>query len=161
MPPLWALGYHQCRYGYTGTDELKKVIARTRGVTGMPYVSTCSISGMPYVSTCSTRGMPYVSTYSTRGVSGMPYASMCSNRGMPCVSTCFTCGMLLQEVQWTDIDYMSQFEDWTYDKKAFVDLPDVVADLHDHDQKYVIIVVSNRPMSCATYNFTHCLSTYK
>ena len=38
MPPLWALGYHQCRYGYTGTDELKKVIARTRDV-GIPYVS--------------------------------------------------------------------------------------------------------------------------
>ena len=46
-----------------------------------------------------------------------------------------------QEVQWTDIDYMERFEDWTYDKKKFAGLPDVVKDLHDNDQKYVIIVV--------------------
>ena len=48
---------------------------------------------------------------------------------------------LQQEVQWTDIDYMERFEDWTYDKKKFAGLPDVVKDLHDNDQKYVIIVV--------------------
>ena len=54
----------------------------------------------------------------------------------------FTCIVdLQQEVQWTDIDYMERFEDWTYDKKKFAGLPDVVKDLHDNDQKYVIIVV--------------------
>jgi len=48
-------------------------------------------------------------------------------------------------VQWSDIDYMKQHLDWTYDADgAFPDLPDIVKDLHDHSQKYVIIVVSCR-----------------
>ena len=46
-----------------------------------------------------------------------------------------------QEVQWTDIDYMNKFMDWTYDPVNYVGLPDIVGDLHANDQKYVIIVV--------------------
>lgn len=26
MPPYWALGFHQCRYGYNTLDELKQVV---------------------------------------------------------------------------------------------------------------------------------------
>ncbi|XP_041362596.1 lysosomal alpha-glucosidase-like [Gigantopelta aegis] len=44
------------------------------------------------------------------------------------------------DVQWTDIDYMKEHLDWTYNKFSFVGLPDIVRDLHSHDQKYVIIV---------------------
>ncbi len=29
MPPFWALGYQQCRYGYQTTDDVKKVVQRT------------------------------------------------------------------------------------------------------------------------------------
>ncbi|XP_053164989.1 sucrase-isomaltase, intestinal [Hemicordylus capensis] len=44
------------------------------------------------------------------------------------------------DVQYTDIDYMEDKKDFTYDKIGFADLPDVVKDLHDHGQKYVIIL---------------------
>jgi len=49
----------------------------------------------------------------------------------------------LQEAQWSDIDYMKLYLDWTYDDVAYHDLPDIVNDLHSHSQKYVIIVVSS------------------
>jgi len=53
---------------------------------------------------------------------------------------------MLQEVQWSDIDYMKLHLDWTYDNDgAYPDLPDIVNDLHNHSQKYVIIVVSCMP----------------
>jgi len=46
-------------------------------------------------------------------------------------------------VQWSDIDYMKLHLDWTYDDDGnYRGLPDIVKDLHDHSQKYVIIVVS-------------------
>lgn len=41
----------------------------------------------------------------------------------------------------TDIDYMEDKKDFTYDKVAFNGLPDFVQDLHNHGQKYVIILV--------------------
>ncbi len=46
-----------------------------------------------------------------------------------------------QDVQWNDIDYMDQFMDFTYDTTKFATLPDVVKDLHAHDQRYVMILV--------------------
>ena len=49
---------------------------------------------------------------------------------------------ILQDVQWTDLDYMDKGRDWTYDKKLFGGLPDVIRNLHAHNQKYMIIVVS-------------------
>lgn len=45
-----------------------------------------------------------------------------------------------QDVQWNDIDYMDQFMDFTYDTTKFATLPDVVKDLHAHDQRYVMIL---------------------
>jgi len=39
---------------------------------------------------------------------------------------------------------MKEHLDWTYDDGAYAGLPDIVKDLHDHSQKYVIIVVSCR-----------------
>lgn len=44
------------------------------------------------------------------------------------------------DVQWNDIDYMDKFLDWTYDKKSYAGLPDMVKDLHDNGQHYVMIV---------------------
>ncbi|KAK5898994.1 hypothetical protein CesoFtcFv8_008516 [Champsocephalus esox] len=45
-----------------------------------------------------------------------------------------------QDVQWNDIDYMDQFLDFTFDSKKFGTLPDMVKDLHVHDQRYVMIL---------------------
>uniref|UniRef100_A0A8C6XHF7 P-type domain-containing protein n=1 Tax=Naja naja TaxID=35670 RepID=A0A8C6XHF7_NAJNA len=44
------------------------------------------------------------------------------------------------DVQYTDIDYMEDKKDFTYDKINFAGLPEFVQDLHDHGQKYVIIL---------------------
>ncbi|KAG7222581.1 hypothetical protein INR49_016178 [Caranx melampygus] len=45
-----------------------------------------------------------------------------------------------QDVQWNDIDYMDQFMDFTIDPTKFATLPDMVKDLHAHDQRYVMIL---------------------
>ncbi|XP_037546300.1 lysosomal alpha-glucosidase [Nematolebias whitei] len=45
-----------------------------------------------------------------------------------------------QDVQWNDIDYMDQAKDFTFDQTKFDTLPDLVKDLHTHNQTYVIIV---------------------
>ncbi|KAM6939968.1 lysosomal alpha-glucosidase [Xenentodon cancila] len=45
-----------------------------------------------------------------------------------------------QDVQWNDIDYMDRFMDFTFDSTKFGTLPDLVKDLHAHNQKYVIII---------------------
>uniref|UniRef100_G3U1B0 Sucrase-isomaltase n=1 Tax=Loxodonta africana TaxID=9785 RepID=G3U1B0_LOXAF len=44
------------------------------------------------------------------------------------------------DTQVTDIDYMEDKKDFTYDTVAFKGLPEFVQDLHDHGQKYVIIL---------------------
>ncbi|KAM9314287.1 lysosomal alpha-glucosidase isoform 2-T2 [Pholidichthys leucotaenia] len=45
-----------------------------------------------------------------------------------------------QDVQWNDIDYMDRQMDFTYDPTNFATLPDLVKDLHVHDQRYVMIL---------------------
>ena len=47
-----------------------------------------------------------------------------------------------QDVQWNDIDYMDQYLDFTLDPTNFATLPDLVKDLHTHDQRYVMILVN-------------------
>lgn len=51
------------------------------------------------------------------------------------------CSANFQDTQVTDIDYMEDKKDFTYDHVAFNGLPEFVQDLHDHGQKYVIILV--------------------
>lgn len=46
-----------------------------------------------------------------------------------------------QDVQWNDIDYMDRFMDFTFDSTNFATLPELVKDLHAHDQRYVMILV--------------------
>lgn len=43
------------------------------------------------------------------------------------------------DVQWTDIDYMDRYNDFTYDKKAFAGLPEFVNHLHNINMHYVPI----------------------
>ncbi|XP_008296603.1 lysosomal alpha-glucosidase [Stegastes partitus] len=45
-----------------------------------------------------------------------------------------------QDVQWNDIDYMNKCMDFTYDATKFDTLPDMVKDLHAHDQRYVMML---------------------
>ncbi|XP_076451187.1 lysosomal alpha-glucosidase-like isoform X2 [Babylonia areolata] len=81
MPPFWSLGFHLCKYGYTGTKQLNDVIQRNRAAK-IPY-----------------------------------------------------------DVQWSDIDYMRARLDWTYDANgSYAGLNELVDDLHQHNQHYVIIV---------------------
>ena len=51
------------------------------------------------------------------------------------------------DVQWVDIDSMSQRLDWTYDEQRLSELPQIVDDLHQHGQHYINIIdpaISNR-----------------
>ncbi|CAN9510595.1 unnamed protein product [Ophioblennius macclurei] len=45
-----------------------------------------------------------------------------------------------QDAQWNDIDYMEHFMDFTYDSAKFGTLPDMVQDLHAHNQRYVMML---------------------
>ena len=63
LPPMWALGWNQCRWGYHNTNELRKVV--------------------------------------------QGYA----DNNIPL------------ETQWSDIDYMFAYRDFTFDHKNFEDLP--------------------------------------
>ncbi|XP_050352024.1 uncharacterized protein LOC126774502 [Nymphalis io] len=44
------------------------------------------------------------------------------------------------DVQWNDLDYMSNGNDFTYDKDKFAGLPEFVEQLHDQGMHYVILV---------------------
>jgi lysosomal alpha-glucosidase len=44
------------------------------------------------------------------------------------------------DVQWTDIDTMSNHLDFTYDNKSFHGLPELVRDLHSNGRHYVNII---------------------
>lgn len=81
LTPQWALGWHQCRWGYNSTDDLKAVVANY------------SAAGIPL------------------------------------------------DTQWSDIDYMKDYRDFTYDKDgSFKGLGDFVNDLHDKDMHYIPII---------------------
>lgn len=81
LTPQWALGWHQCRWGYNSTDELKAVVANY------------SAAGIPL------------------------------------------------DTQWSDIDYMKDYRDFTYDKDgSFEGLGDFVKGLHDSNMHYIPII---------------------
>lgn len=50
--------------------------------------------------------------------------------------------LLYQDTQWNDIDYMRDHLDFTVDQQRYKELPQLVADLHENGQRYVMIVVS-------------------
>lgn len=47
----------------------------------------------------------------------------------------------LQDVQYTDIDYMEDKKDFTYDKVKFSELPSFADYLHAKGQRYILILV--------------------
>uniref|UniRef100_H2YRG7 Glycoside hydrolase family 31 N-terminal domain-containing protein n=1 Tax=Ciona savignyi TaxID=51511 RepID=H2YRG7_CIOSA len=46
----------------------------------------------------------------------------------------------IADVQWNDIDYMQQHLDFTYNHDKFNTLPNMVSDLHNNGQHYVMII---------------------
>lgn len=46
------------------------------------------------------------------------------------------------DAQWQDIDYMKNSRDFTYDDVKYKDLPMLIKEIHDHDMKYIINIVS-------------------
>ena len=44
------------------------------------------------------------------------------------------------DTQWSDIDYMDNYKDFTYDPVNFKGLGDFVNDLHDKDMHYIPIL---------------------
>ena len=58
--------------------------------------------------------------------------------------------LLFQDVQWNDIDYMNSARDFTYDHNSYKTLPQMVENLHQHQQHYVMIIdpgISNQQPS--------------
>ncbi|XP_068137043.1 sucrase-isomaltase, intestinal [Hyperolius riggenbachi] len=58
------------------------------------------------------------------------------------------------DVQFTDIDYMENRKDFTYDKVKFADLPNFAQNMHAHGQKYIIILdpaIANTPLINGPY----------
>jgi lysosomal alpha-glucosidase len=43
------------------------------------------------------------------------------------------------DVQWGDIDYMDGYKDWTYNNNTYNGLPAIVQNLHDNNQRYIIM----------------------
>lgn len=47
----------------------------------------------------------------------------------------------VQDIQYTDSDYMEDKKDFTYDKVNFTELPGFADYLHARGQKYILILV--------------------
>lgn len=77
---MWALGWHQCKWGYRNTEELEDV------------VKAYEDNNLPL------------------------------------------------DVQWTDIDYMEEYKDFTVDMENFGNLSSFVDGLHKKNMYYVPIV---------------------
>ena len=58
----------------------------------------------------------------------------------------------MQDIQYTDIDYMEDKKDFTYDKVKFSELPQFADYLHQKGQKYILILVRKAFLS-ETSNF--------
>ncbi|RWS13457.1 lysosomal alpha-glucosidase-like protein, partial [Dinothrombium tinctorium] len=80
MPPLWAFGFHLCRWGYRDLNHMIEAWNRTRNAK-LPF-----------------------------------------------------------DVQWVDIEYMENFNDFTYDQNIFANLPEFIRELHKKGMHFVIIL---------------------
>ncbi|RWS15303.1 lysosomal alpha-glucosidase-like protein, partial [Dinothrombium tinctorium] len=80
MPPVWALGFHLCRWGYNTLNNTIEVWNRTRNAF-IPF-----------------------------------------------------------DVQWNDIDYMQNYNDFTVDPKRFNGLGEFVDHIHELGMRYVLIL---------------------
>jgi alpha-glucosidase (family GH31 glycosyl hydrolase) len=80
LTPMWALGWHQSKWGYKSTQELREVI---------------------------------------QGY---------SDNNLPL------------DTIWSDIDYMEDYKDFTYDPVNYGDLPQFVEEIHENKLQYIPII---------------------
>lgn len=67
----------------------------------------------------------------------VPVPVGCTGNIFTCLLLCFLC---FQDVQWNDIDYMLNFNDFTIDPVTFGNLTQLVQDIHDAGMHYVPIL---------------------
>lgn len=56
----------------------------------------------------------------------------------------------VQDIQYTDIDYMEDKKDFTYDKVLFSELPQFADYLHEKGQRYILILVRTNLLRTVT-----------
>ena len=79
--------------------------------------------------------------------STLPPGEWESGRGSPSFCTAgphlsYSSHLVLQDVQWNDLDYMDARRDFTFNQDGFADFPDMVRELHEGGRRYMMIVVS-------------------
>ena len=57
--------------------------------------------------------------------------------------TIFAIIFFFQDVQWNDLDYMLNANDFTYDKTKYDGLPQFVDKLHEQGMHYIILIGMN------------------
>ena len=75
----------------------------------------------------------------------------------------YTDNQLPLDAQWSDIDYMQIYRDFTYDPKYFGNLPSVVDEIHKLNVKFVPIVdfgIAIRPGSYGVYDSGHAQGVF-
>ncbi|KAL4238020.1 hypothetical protein ACF0H5_002731 [Mactra antiquata] len=85
-------------------------------------------------------GRPFMPPYWALGFHLCRWGFNGGSSGMKEVINRMRAANMPYDVQWNDIDYMRDHLDWTLDRNHFNDLPDIVADLHNHGQHYMMIV---------------------
>lgn len=116
MPPYWSLGFHLCRWGYTTTNATREVVQRMRDAE-FPMVRKNSQS-----SKCIDL--------------------ICQNGWDLYFSECLF-HLLLQDVQWNDLDYAYKRRVFTFDPLRFGDLPEMVEEFHMRGLRYILILVGH------------------
>ncbi|KAM6201839.1 putative maltase-glucoamylase 2 [Rhynchocyon petersi] len=85
-------------------------------------------------------GKPFLPPYWSLGfqLSRRGYANI---QGLKDVVTRTRAAEIPHDVQYSDIDYMDGYKDFTLNNQSFFNLPGFVEDLHSNGQKYVVVLV--------------------
>ena len=86
-------------------------------------------------------GRPFLPPYWSLGFHLCRWGYFSSERTLQVVERMREYG-IPQDTQWNDIDYMSEHLDFTYNHTSYATMPQLVENLHNHGQHYVVITVS-------------------
>ncbi|XP_046862383.1 lysosomal alpha-glucosidase-like [Xenia sp. Carnegie-2017] len=95
-------------------------------------------------------GRPFMPPYWSLGFHLCRWGYMTSNRTQAIVNKMRQYG-IPQDVQWNDIEYANHRFDFTVNPKTFGGLPELVDDLHKHNQHYIPITDPGIPNSDPNY----------